>query len=61
MAEAVTLWSPVIMMVRTPPRLASATAWTASGRGGSIMDTRPMKVKSRSSSSVRSRTSGSSL
>ena len=60
MAEAVTLWSPVIMMVRMPPRLASATAWMASGRGGSIMEIRPMKVNSFSSSRVRGRTASSS-
>ena len=47
MAEAVTLWSPVIITVRIPPALASATAWMASGRGGSIMEIRPMKVYSR--------------
>ena len=44
MAVAVTLWSPVIMMVRMPPRAASAMAATASGLGGSIMAAKPTKV-----------------
>mmetsp|Transcript_29854 Transcript_29854/g.87122 ORF Transcript_29854/g.87122 Transcript_29854/m.87122 type:complete len:208 (-) Transcript_29854:1699-2322(-) len=44
MAVAVSLWSPVIMATRTPARLASAMAWTHSGRGGSMMAQRPTKV-----------------
>ena len=39
--RAVTGWSPVIMMVRTPARCASSTATDASARGGSMMPTRP--------------------
>ena len=43
-ADAVILWSPVIMMGLMPARIASATACLLSSRGGSIMDTRPRKV-----------------
>ena len=50
MAVAVTLWSPVIMMVRMPP--ASGVGHRLSGflPGRTIMEMRPMKVKSCSSS-----------
>ena len=44
MATAVILWSPVIMTGFMPARLASATAATDSGRGGSTMDTSPRNV-----------------
>ena len=59
MAVAVTLWSPVIMIVRMPPSFASATALTDSGRGGSIMAASPTKVNPCSSSSVSGRAASS--
>ena len=45
MARAVAGWSPVIMTVRMPALRASAMAAATSGRGGSTMPTRPMKVR----------------
>ncbi len=48
MATAVFLWSPVIMTVRIPARLHSATAALTSSRGGSIMAISPEKTRSRS-------------
>ena len=45
-AVAVILWSPVIITGIIPARRASFTACTASGRGGSIIDIRPIKIKS---------------
>ena len=47
MAAAVTAWSPVIITTRMPAPRHSATAAIASGRGGSIMPTRPSRVKPR--------------
>ena len=41
MAEAVITWSPVIITGRMPALRQTATAAFASGRGGSIMPTRP--------------------
>ena len=55
-ATAVTLWSPVIITVLIPASLARATAATLSSRGGSISETRPIKVKP-SSASVESSSS----
>ena len=43
-AAAVAAWSPVIIMVRMPAAFALAIAAAASGRGGSIMPTKPAKV-----------------
>ena len=40
-APAVAAWSPVIMIVRMPAALARAMAAFASGRGGSMMPTKP--------------------
>ena len=48
MARAVERWSPVIITGRMPARRQRATAFAASGRGGSIMPNRPRKVSSRS-------------
>ena len=48
MARAVSLWSPVIITVRTWALLNMATAWAASGRGGSAMAARPRKTMSSS-------------
>ncbi len=45
MAEAVTIWSPVIMTGLMPALRQVATAALASGRGGSIMPSRPKKVR----------------
>ena len=45
MARAVSTWSPVIIFTRMPARWHSATARTASSRGGSTMPTRPSIVK----------------
>ena len=59
MAAAVTGWSPVIMMARTPARRASATAARASGRGGSIIPTTPSQTSPCSTSSVSSPESAS--
>ena len=50
-AEAVTTWSPVIMTGLMPALRQVATAALASGRGGSIMPTRPSSVRPSSSSS----------
>ena len=50
MAEAVTLWSPVIMMGRMPAAMHSLTAALDSSRGGSIMAMRPRNWRSFSSS-----------
>ncbi len=47
MAAAVTAWSPVIILTRTPARWQSATATMASSRGGSIRPTSPSRVKRR--------------
>ena len=52
MATAVFLWSPVIMTVRMPDCRHLAMASRTSGRGGSIMATRPAKVRSRSMASA---------
>ena len=43
--SAVRGWSPVIMTGRMPAWRHSATASSASGRGGSIMPTMPMRVR----------------
>ena len=51
MALAVTTWSPVIMTGLMPARRHCLTASRASGRGGSIMPTRPRKVRLFSSAS----------
>ena len=45
-ASAVSWWSPVIIIGRIPASLATATAFAASGRSGSIIPTRPEKIKS---------------
>ena len=45
MAEAVTTWSPVIIMGRMPAAMHWATACLDSGRGGSIMAIRPRKMQ----------------
>ncbi len=44
MAAAVAAWSPVIIFTRSPARWHSATAATASSRGGSIRPARPSRV-----------------
>ena len=51
MAEAVILWSPVIITGLIPASIQALTASADSSLGGSIIDIRPMKVKSFSSSS----------
>ena len=43
-------WSPVIITVLIPASLHSLTASFTSGRGGSIIPCRPIKVKSFSAS-----------
>ena len=58
-AAAVTGWSPVIMIGRTPARRASATAARASGRGGSIIPTTPSQTSVCSTSSESSPVSAS--
>ena len=45
MADAVTMWSPVIMTGRMPARMQVVTASSDSGRGGSIIEIRPRKVR----------------
>ena len=45
-ASAVSWWSPVIMIGRIPASLATRTASAASGRSGSIIPTKPEKIKS---------------
>ena len=60
-AEAVTLWSPVIITGRIPARRQLATAAADSSRGGSIMAIRPTKVRSFSSSNVNGRVFGQCL
>ncbi len=52
MATAVFLWSPVIITVRMPDVRHLAMASRTSGRGGSIMATRPPKVRSLSMASA---------
>ena len=52
MAVAVVLWSPVIIIVRTPACLATLMASFASGRAGSIIPTNPIKSISFSISST---------
>ncbi len=52
MATAVLRWSPVIMTVRMPDVRHLAMASRTSGRGGSIMATRPAKARSRSMASA---------
>ena len=52
MAEAVTTWSPVIITGLIPAFRQVATAAFASGRGGSIMPTRPKRVRPFSSASL---------
>ena len=44
-AKAVTLWSPVIIIVRIPASRQVLTDAATSFRGGSIMPTIPIKVK----------------
>ena len=51
MAAAVTTWSPVIITGVMPALRQIFTASRTSGRGGSIMPTRPMSVRPFSSSS----------
>ena len=46
MATAVSMWSPVIMMGRMPAPRHSSMAALTSGRTGSIMPVRPMKMRS---------------
>ena len=46
-ARAVVGWSPVIITTEMPARSQVAIASRASGRGGSIMPTRPRNVRSR--------------
>ena len=53
-AAAVTLWSPVIIIGLIPARIHSATASADSTRGGSIIEIRPRKIRSFSSSRQRS-------
>ena len=60
-AAAVTLWSPVIMIGLIPASIHSATAAFDSSLGGSIIATRPRKVRSFSSSSVIALSSSISL
>ena len=50
-AEAVITWSPVIITGFIPAFLQTATACFASGLGGSIIPTRPIKIKSFSNAS----------
>ena len=45
MARAVSPWSPVIIFTRMPAAWHSATAAMASGRGGSMLPSRPSRVK----------------
>ena len=45
MARAVSAWSPVIIFTRMPAAWQASTAPMARGRGGSIMPTRPRKVR----------------
>ena len=52
MAAAVAAWSPVIITVRMPAAFAFAIARAASGRGGSIMPTNPLNVRSDSTSAI---------
>ncbi len=52
MANAVSIRSPVIIMVFTPARRNSATASAASGRTGSAIPAMPRKVRSFSSGTV---------
>ena len=51
MAEAVSTWSPVIMMGRMPAVRQFTMASRTSGRTGSIIPQRPMKHRSFSSAS----------
>ena len=44
MADAVSMWSPVIMMGRIPAPMHTLTASFTSALGGSIMPTSPTKV-----------------
>ena len=46
MARAVSRWSPVIIFTVMPAAWQAATAWIASGRGGSNIPCRPRKSKS---------------
>ena len=57
MAEAVTLWSPVIMMGRMPAATHDATACFDSSRGGSIMAMSPRKSRPFSSDRLADRLS----
>ena len=50
MADAVSMWSPVIMMGRMPAPMQTLTASFTSALGGSIMPTKPTKVRPFSSS-----------
>jgi len=47
-ARAVSLWSPVIIIVLIPALLKVFTESFASGRGGSIIPTKPTNVRSSS-------------
>ena len=53
-AEAVVIWSPVIMMVLIPALLATSIASLTSGLAGSIIPTKPRKVKFSSKFSLHS-------
>ena len=44
MADAVSMWSPVIMMGRIPAPMHTLTASFTSALGGSIMPTSPTNV-----------------
>ena len=44
-ASAVAGWSPVIIITRMPARRQASSAGSASGRGGSIMPTRPSSTR----------------
>ena len=52
MRAAVSGWSPVIMTVRMPARRASATESRTSVRGGSMMPTMPVQIRSFSMTSL---------